>query len=113
MKARSFKVSKGAKLKGPSHNESGIEVRQGKKPVAEVEGGERLFSQEDTEYMEAEAEKIRGFRESGDEEGANQAAMQLGYRIVEMIDKQEANVASTEEEQTQAINTFGNGEEDF
>lgn len=107
-KARSFKT--GGKTKGPSHQEGGIEAKVGDKAIAEVEGNERIFSQEDTAFIEQEVEKIKGYHETGDIPGADKCAMDLGYAVAKMITKQDMS-ESKEEMETAAINDFGNGEE--
>jgi hypothetical protein len=57
--ALSLMLDKGGKIpnSSPSHEEGGVEVRQGGKQVAEVEGGERFFSADSTEKMERLAAK--------------------------------------------------------
>lgn len=85
-----FKMQEGGKVIGLSHNEGGIEVvDQEGTPVAEIEGEERIFSVEDTEQIEAMANEISVALDNDDQELADQTAMILGHRIVEMVAKQE------------------------
>jgi hypothetical protein len=112
-KSRSFKTRKqylgdGGVAKGPAHEEGGINAEKSGKPVAEIEGQERVFSKEDTEYMEQEAEKIQTYTQSGDIPGADKCAQEFGYRVAQMITKQDMNEAKNEVE-TSAINDFSNG----
>lgn len=53
---------------------------------AEIEGGERIFSVEDTQQMEHMAQAIAS---AGDEEQQFQAAAQLGLFVTEALMKQE------------------------
>lgn len=100
----------GGKVDGPSHEEGGVEAQVNGKPVAEIEGQERIFSKEDTEYMEGEAQKIQKYMESGDVQGGDKCAKELGYRVAEMLTKQDMN-QNRESIETSAINDFSNGEE--
>ncbi len=109
-KARSFKLAMGGKTKGPSHKEGGIEAKVGEKPVAEVEGGERVFSQDDTAFIEQEVEKIKGYMETNDIPGADNCAKDLGYAVAKMVSKQDMNEMRDVAE-TDAINSFENGED--
>lgn len=73
---------------GPSHDQGGmpiIDPATGEKK-AEIEGGERIFSVEDTQQMEQMAQAIM---QAGDPEQQQQAAMQLGMFVVEAISRQE------------------------
>ena len=80
----------GGKAIGPSHNEGGIEaVDQEGLPVAEIEGDERIFSVDDTEEIETRVNEISIALNNDDQELADQSALLLGHRIVEMIAKQE------------------------
>jgi hypothetical protein len=74
-------LNDGGKLVGPSHEQNGIlAVDPIGRPVAEVEGGERLFSVEDS----AEIEKLaRGLKNS-----PKKAAL-LGRRVSQMIKTQD------------------------
>jgi hypothetical protein len=79
----------GGMVEGPSHEEGGIEAYASDgTPVAEIEGGERIFSVQDTAEIEAAVSEINSLSES-DPEAADQMAMKLGYRVAEMIVKQE------------------------
>ena len=80
----------GGKAVGPSHNEGGIEtVDKEGIPVAEIEGDERIFSVDDTEEIESRANEISIALSKDDQELADQSALSLGHRIVEMIARQE------------------------
>lgn len=81
---KELQFAKGGKVYGPSHQEGGvpaIDVNTGEQ-VAEVEGGERIFSREDTQAME---EMVMQIVNSQNEQQANQLAMELGYMVVQMI----------------------------
>jgi len=110
----------GMKVEGPSHERGGVEARTPNgKPVAEIEGGERIFSQEDTEYLEQAAKSIVRTLQSNPQ-AANTAAQALGFKVVEMIVEQEKNQREQEgDEDTQdvdqagdALNQFSNAGED-
>lgn len=90
----------GGMAMGPDHEDGGIPVVQEQtgEPVAEIEGGERVFSQEDTAMMEEAAMSIIEAMNGGDQATAEQMAMQLGFAIVNMIAAQEQNQESQEEE---------------
>lgn len=101
------------KTVGPDHTEGGINAQKGKKPIAEVEGDERLFSKEDSSYMDEQCQNILMATESGDKPTADQLAMELGYKVCEMIQRQDAR---NEEQRPadyveSASNEFGNGED--
>lgn len=107
-------AAEGLKVVGPSHEDGGIEARtKDGQPVAEIEGGERIFSQEDTDYMEREARRIITLMQSNSQQ-ANEAARALGFKVVEMIVDQEKNQRQQEgnpdqedtEQATQAMNEF-------
>lgn len=93
-------LAEGGMAEGPSHEEGGIDVvKEGEgKPVAEIEGGERVFSQEDTQAMEQAAEQIIQAQQSGDKAGAEDMAMRLGFAVVNMIAAQEKNQAAQEQQ---------------
>ena len=81
--------AEGGVVAGPAHEQGGIEVvDQQNAPVAEVEGGERIFSIEDTQAMEQAAAQIIQLAEQ-DQLQADEAAKQLGYQVTEMVMKQE------------------------
>ena len=83
-------LADGGKAVGPSHNDGGIEaVNESGDSVAEIEGGERIFSVENTAEIEEKATEISDFIGRGDEDTANELATVLGYRVVEMIAEQE------------------------
>lgn len=90
-------LSKGGMTQGPSHEEGGVDVYQkgAAEPTAEIEGGERVFSREDTELMEEACEKIISTQ---DKAKADELAMQLGYAVCQMIQQQEQNQKSMENE---------------
>lgn len=82
-----FKYAPGGKVSGPSHNDGGVEaVNKEGTPVAEIEGGERVFSIEDTKEIEERAMEIE---KEKDEDQKNIFAQALGHRIVEMLARQE------------------------
>lgn len=92
-------LASGGKAEGPSHEEGGIDaVDQSGQPVAEIEGGERVFSKEDTAALEQSAEQIIQLQESGDKAGAEDMAMRLGFAVVNMIAAQEKNQADQEQQ---------------
>lgn len=109
-------LAEGGMAEGPSHEEGGIDVvKKGEggegKPVAEIEGGERVFSQEDTQAMEQAAEQIIQAQQSGDKAGAEDMAMRLGFAVVNMIAAQEKNQAAQEQQMAQRA-PVGTGEEE-
>lgn len=80
----------GGKAIGPSHNEGGIEtVDKEGTSVAEIEGDERIFSVEDTDEIETRVDEINIALSNDDQELADQSALLLGHRVVEMIARQE------------------------
>jgi len=79
----------GGEVQGPPHSQGGVEtVDQTGEAVAEVEGGERIFSVEDTKAIEQEARNILQLADQ-DQFMADEAAKQLGYKVTEMIVRQE------------------------
>lgn len=85
-----FKIQEGGKVKGPSHAEGGIEtVDLNKETVAQVEGEERIFSVDDTKELEDRSSEIVRALDRDDQDLANEMAMSLGHRIVEMLARQE------------------------
>jgi hypothetical protein len=111
-------LAEGGEAVGPSHEEGGIDVfSQGEAsmegppagaPQAEIEGGERVFSIEDTEAMEAAAEQIIQLTESGQQQQAEDMAMRLGFAVVDMIAQQERNQEGQEAQMMEQMNQFGN-----
>jgi len=110
----------GGKAEGPSHEDGGIPVVQegSDEPAAEIEGGERVFSVEDTQALEEASMHIIDLQQKGDEESANDMAMRLGYAVVNMIAEQERNQAEQEAgapakakaeaaSEAEAMNSFG------
>lgn len=93
-------LSGGAKAEGPSHEAGGIDVgAKGEgEPMAEIEGGERVFSKEDTAALEAAAEQIIQLQESGDTASAEDMAKRLGFAVVNMIAAQEENQQGQEDQ---------------
>jgi hypothetical protein len=76
-------------VQGPPHSQGGVEaVDQTGEPVAEIEGEERIFSVEDTKAIEQEARNILQLADQ-DQFMADEAAKQLGYKVTEMIVRQE------------------------
>lgn len=88
------KYAEGGVIEGPSHEEGGVPAvdAQSGAEVAEVEGGERIFSTQDTQAMEQVAGQIMEIQEKSPQK-ADQLAKELGYMIVEMMMKQEQNQA--------------------
>lgn len=79
----------GGEVVGPSHAQGGVPVVDGnQQPVAEVEGGERIFSVEDTAAIEQAARNIIQLAQQ-DQMQADEAAKQLGYQVAEMLMRQE------------------------
>jgi hypothetical protein len=77
-------------VEGASHSQGGvpaIDTNTGEQ-VAEVEGGERIDSVEDTQVQD---QMVQAIMNSQDEEEANQLATELGWYIVDMIQKQNQN----------------------
>lgn len=107
-------AAEGMKVQGPSHAAGGIEAQVQGKPVAEIEGDERIFSKEDTAYMEREARRIITLTQSSPQQ-ASRAAQALGFKIVEMLINQEKNQREQEgneetgdtDQATEAMNSFG------
>jgi hypothetical protein len=85
-------LAEGGELEGPSHEQGGVPVvEEGTgEPMAEAEGGERIFSIEDTQMMEEAAAQIMELSQQ-DPNAADDAAKQLGYAVVEMLMRQEQN----------------------
>lgn len=76
----------GGKVDGPSHEQDGVPtIDQSGQQVAEIEGDERIFSVEDTEEIEGMVVAII----DSHAEVANKLATDLGYRVVDMVQKQE------------------------
>lgn len=94
------KLADGGMAEGPSHEEGGIPVAQEQtgEQVAEIEGGERVFSKEDTAAIEQASMHIIQAQESGDRNSADDMAMKLGYAVVNMLAAQEKNQAAQEEQ---------------
>lgn len=89
------KLQPGGMVQGPPHEMGGVPaVNEQQEPIAEVEGGERVFSVEDTQQLEQAAMQIMQTAQQ-DPASADQMAMQLGYTVVEMLLKQEMANPST------------------
>lgn len=91
----------GGKPQGPNHEQGGLPVVNPEtgEPVAEMEGNERIFSQEDTMIMEEMAVGVMQAIDAGDQQSAMQAAAQLGMAVVDMlVGQEEANQEAPEEE---------------
>jgi hypothetical protein len=109
-------LSQGGMTEGPSHEEGGVDVYQEGQnpaagPAAEIEGGERVFSKEDTEAMEAAAEQIIQLMDGGQQEQAEDMAKRLGFAVVDMIAQQERNQEGQEAAMMEQMNSFGNAPE--
>lgn len=89
--------AKGGVISGPSHEEGGVQVFSKGKHVAEVEGGERLFSVEDTNEID------RLVAEMAKRPSKKKAAM-LGKKVTSMVKKQEA--ADKQRQLMRAMNSF-------
>ena len=83
------KMQPGGVVDGPPHEAGGVDVvGPSGAPVAEVEGGERIFSVEDTQMLEQAAMQVIQAAQQ-DPGQADEMAKQLGYAVVQMIAKQE------------------------
>lgn len=107
--------AEGGMIEGPPHDQGGVPAvdEQTGQQVAEVEGGERIFSTEDTQQMEQIATQIMELQQSNPS-AAEQLAKELGFMVVEMIMKQEQNQQMQEAgmgEMDEAANSFGNSPE--
>lgn len=110
-------MAQGGEVEGPTHEQGGVPVQDNQtgEEVAEVEGqgigidgGERVFSNEDTEAMEQAAEQIIQMMESGQQQQAEDMAMRLGFAVVDMIAQQERNQEGQEAAMMEQMNQFGN-----
>jgi hypothetical protein len=87
--SRKQMLANGGEIQGPSHEMGGVAVQDPSgEQVAEVEGGERVFSTEDTAMLEQSAMQIAQLQEQNPQ-AADQLATELGYAVVEMIMRQE------------------------
>lgn len=112
-------LQSGGMAEGPSHAQGGIDVMQEDtgEQVAEIEGGERVFSVEDTQVLEEAAVQIQQAMQSGDKATAEDLAMRLGFAVVNMLAAQEQNQmaqsaeegmpAANEQAAMEAANQFG------
>ena len=83
------KMQPGGVVEGPPHEQGGVPaVAPNGAPVAEVEGGERIFSVEDTQMLEQAAMQVVQAAQQNPQQ-ADEMAKQLGYAVVQMIVKQE------------------------
>ena len=104
-------------VEGPSHEQGGVPAVQAGsgEQVAEIEGGERIFSTEDTGAIEQAAQEIHKLMETGDNAAAEDMAMRLGFAVVDMIFAQDQSQAEQEaamqEEQMAGMNSFGEEED--
>jgi hypothetical protein len=100
----------GGMIEGPPHEQGGVPVvdQNTGEPMVEAEGGERIFSVEDTQQMEEIGRQIIELQQNNPT-AADQLAKELGYMVVEMIVRQEQNTAMTDE----AANSFANSPEDY
>lgn len=92
-------LQEGGMAEGPLHEEGGIPVMQEDtgEQIAEIEGGERVFSIEDTQMMEEAAAQIQEAMTAGDRQTAEDLAMRLGFAVVNMIAQQEQNEGQQEQ----------------
>lgn len=108
--------AEGGVIEGPSHDQGGVPAvnEQTGEQVAEVEGGERIFSTEDTQQMEQIAMQVMELQQSNPT-AADQLAKELGFMVVEMIMKQEQNQQMQEagmgDQMDEAANSFATSEE--
>lgn len=93
-------MADGGMVEGPSHEEGGVEVQDedSGEPIAEVEGGERIFSIEDTQMMEETAAQIVEMMNAGQRQEAEDLAMRLGFAVVNMLAAQMESQAAQEEQ---------------
>lgn len=83
------KMQPGGLVQGPSHEQGGIPVVDGsQEPIAEIEGGERIFSVEDTAQIEQMSMAIIQASQQ-DPQAAQAMATELGMAVVQMVAKQE------------------------
>lgn len=89
-------MAKGGKVYGASHQEGGVPAvdEDTGEQVAEVEGGERIFSREDTQQIEQMAYNIL---QAQSEEEASQMAMELGFLVAQMVAEQDMRANETTE----------------
>ena len=72
----------GGMIDGPDHEQGGVAaVNPEGEQVAEVEGGERIFSQKDTREIET---LVTGAL-SAENDDRDMIAQKLGYRIIDMV----------------------------
>jgi len=83
------RMQPGGVVQGPPHSQGGVEVMdEAGAPVAEVEGGERIFSIEDTAQIEEMAMGVVQAMQQ-DPQAAQQMATELGMAVVKMVAQQE------------------------
>ena len=83
-------LTKGGETVGDAHNDGGVRAIDDEgTQVAEIEDGERIFSVEHTQEIEEKADEISRTLENDDNDLANELAVVLGFRVVEMIAEQE------------------------
>lgn len=113
------KAAAGMKVEGPSHEDGGINANTPDgKPVAEIEGGERIFSKEDTAHIEQAVKQIISMGQSSPDQ-AQKLATALGFEVVKMVLAQEKNQKEQEGSDTEqedqangAMNSFANTDQD-
>lgn len=110
------KLAEGGMAQGPSHEDGGIDVYQEgagseAEPVAQIEGGERVFSIEDNEAIEQACAQIIQLTESGQQQQAEDMAMRLGFAVCDMISQQERNQEGQEAAMSKQVNQFENAPE--
>lgn len=101
----------GGVVEGPPHSQGGVPVVNAQaKPIAEVEGGERIFSIEDTQQLEQMSMAIMEASQQ-DPASAEQMATELGYAVVQMLVGQEINNPSQQQVPVELMeNATGVGE---
>lgn len=77
-------MADGGIIDGPSHQQGGIDaINSDGEVIAEIEGGERIFSVEDTGSMD----KMAAMVNQG--QGNEQLALELGYMVADAIKRQD------------------------
>lgn len=79
----------GGMVEGPSHEEGGVSAVDGSgEQIAEVQGGERIFSDEDSQQIEAMAQEAMAMEQQNPEQ-AEAAFAQLGRFVAQSMVAQE------------------------
>ena len=76
----------GGKIDGDTHAQNGVDViNNADDSETQLEGGERVFSVEDT----ADIDRLSANISSSEGEDSNELAMQLGYKVSKMVAAQD------------------------